>query len=50
LPAGLREDRRDPAPRSAAPPAVDALGSAFMMLMAGIEAALGKSASTTIFF
>jgi hypothetical protein len=46
----LREDRRDDAPRSAAAPAADALGSAFMMLMAGIEAALGKLASIKTFF
>jgi hypothetical protein len=51
LPA-LREDRRaDAAAR--APPATfagAAFGSGFMMLTAGIEAALGKSASTTTFF
>jgi hypothetical protein len=51
LPA-LREERRaDAAARaSRAPLAGATFGSGFMMLTAGIEAALGKSASTTAFF
>jgi hypothetical protein len=51
LPA-LREDRRADAAARASPAtfAGAAFGSGFMMLMAGIEAALGKSASMTNFF
>jgi len=45
----LREDRRADAAARASP-AGAIFGSGFMMLTAGIEAALGKSASTTTFF
>src|ERR1700756_121233 len=50
--AALREDRRPDAAACASPAvfADEAFGSGFMMLMAGIDAALGKSASTTTFF
>jgi hypothetical protein len=49
--AALRDDRRpDPACASPAAFAEPALGSGFMMLTAGIDAALGKSASRIIFF
>src|SRR5262249_34884184 len=47
----LRDDRRpDPVCGSPAAFAEAALGSGFMMLMGGIDAALGKSASTITFF
>ena len=51
LPA-LREDRRGAAAARASPPAFAgaAFDSGFMMLTAGIDAALGKSASMTDFF
>ena len=50
LPA-LREDRcPDAAWASPATFAGEVVGSGFMMLTAGIDAALGKSASTTTFF
>jgi hypothetical protein len=51
LPA-LREDRRadDAARASPAPFAGASFGSGFMMLTAGIDAALGKSASRITFF
>jgi hypothetical protein len=49
--AALRDERRPDAPRgSPVAFAGAALGSGFMMLMAGIDAALGKSASTITFF
>jgi len=43
----------DPVPRILAPGlafSVEVFGSGFIMLIAGIDAALGKSASTTAFF
>jgi hypothetical protein len=48
----LREDRRADAAARASPAAFAGatFGSGFIMLTAGIEAALGKSASTTTFF
>jgi hypothetical protein len=49
--AALRDERRaDPACASPATFAEPALGSGFMMLTAGIDAALGKSASLMTFF
>ena len=50
--AALREDRRPEAAPCASPAAFAGatFGSGFMMLTAGIEAALGKSASRTAFF
>jgi len=49
--AALRDERRpDPACASPATFAEPALGSGFMMLTAGIDAALGKSASRMTFF
>ena len=48
----LRDDRRadDAARASPAPLAGESLGSGFMMLTAGMDAALGKSASRITFF
>jgi len=48
----LRDERRPDAAARPSPVALvgTPLGSGFMMLMAGIDAALGKSASTTTFF
>jgi hypothetical protein len=50
--AALREDRRPDAAPCPSPAmfADAAFGSGFMMLTAGIDAALGKSASRTTFF
>ena len=52
LPVLRPDERADAMPRILASAATlaEAFGSGFMMLTAGIDAALGKSASITIFF